>query len=401
MSAKYEKIEVELATRPLLPLPWHFLLVPTIFQPRSQQQNSLCKQKTINTLFSDFLKQSEPSEVFLMWGLVVVLVTLTLWLVLATYLDLPVSSQQSTQGALLGTMLLAEGFNYSCGTSYMQLTKNKNHNFNGGGLLWILLEWTAAPLVAFVIAYLSFVVLRTSLLRHENVEKRVLVFLPIDYGISAGLLYLFIISEVLGNFINVNVLATTVAVVAAATLIRAILSSFVVVSLATKKLDAAKNYRNTTNENTLNNECLEKNQETQEQNGDSKMEEEDVEEILRDFTQMRALDTVYEDQEQGLASLKTVQYTGQQVQSVPESATTKDQSTPFKQVLGSSLNMLVQRRNIQRMEKPRPFENVVKSRDITKSTIHPVIEYDRHTLIRHVLAENMMKWKTASLSRKF
>ncbi|GKU92396.1 hypothetical protein SLEP1_g6129 [Rubroshorea leprosula] len=325
-------------------------------------RSSLCKQKTINTLFSDFLKQSQPSEGFLMWGLVVVLVTLTLWLVLATYLDLPVSSQQSTQGALLGTMLLAEGFNYSCRTSYMQLTKNENHNFNRGGLLWIFLEWTVAPLVAFVIAYLFFVVLKTSLLRHENAEKGVLVFLPIDYGISSGLLCLFIMSEVLGNFINVNVLAATVAVVAA-TLIGAILSLFVVVPLAMKKLDAAKTYKSTTNENTLNNECLEKNQEPQEQYGDLKMDEEDVEEILRDFMQMR-------------------------VQSVPESATTKDQSTPFNQVLGSSPNMLVQRRNCQRMEKPRPFENVVKFiRDITKSTIHPVIEYDRHTLIRHVLAE--------------
>ncbi|GLT68309.1 hypothetical protein SLA2020_405550 [Shorea laevis] len=76
---------------------------------------------------------------------------------------------------------------------------------------------------------------------------------------------------------------------------------------------------------------------------------------------MRVLDTIYGDEEQGLASPKTVQYTEQQVQSVPESATTKDQSTPFKQVLGSSPNML--------------------------STIHPVIEFDRHTLIRHALAE--------------
>lgn len=33
-----------------------------------------------------------------------------LWLAIATYYEIPVSSQKSTQGALLGTMLATEGF---------------------------------------------------------------------------------------------------------------------------------------------------------------------------------------------------------------------------------------------------------------------------------------------------
>ncbi|GLT68308.1 hypothetical protein SLA2020_405540 [Shorea laevis] len=186
MLAKNEKIEVELATRvigksgTLTHLKASIVACLIYFIGAA-----FASKSTINTLFSDFLEQSQPSEGFLMWSLVVVLVTATLWLLLATYLDLPVPSWQSTQGALLGTALVAEGFNY-----LPLWNKNENHNLNGGGLLWILLEWTGAPLVAFVIAYLSFVVLKTSLLRHENAEKRVLVFLPIDCGISAGLLCL-------------------------------------------------------------------------------------------------------------------------------------------------------------------------------------------------------------------
>lgn len=35
-----------------------------------------------------------------------------IWLALATYLELPVSFQQSIQGALLGTILVTEGFSY-------------------------------------------------------------------------------------------------------------------------------------------------------------------------------------------------------------------------------------------------------------------------------------------------
>lgn len=74
--------------------------------------------------------------------------------------------------------------------------QNQNHNFNGGGLVWIVLEWTVAPLIAFLCAFLLFAVMKVSLLRHENSEKRILVFLPIDYGISAGLLCLFLMYQV-------------------------------------------------------------------------------------------------------------------------------------------------------------------------------------------------------------
>lgn len=35
-----------------------------------------------------------------------------IWLALATYLQLPVSSVQSIQGALLGTILVTQGFDY-------------------------------------------------------------------------------------------------------------------------------------------------------------------------------------------------------------------------------------------------------------------------------------------------
>ena len=75
--------------------------------------------------------------------------------------------------------------------------QNDNHNFNGGGLLWIILEWTVAPLLACICAYLLFKLLKAFILRHENPTKRILVFLPIDYGISAGLLCLFLMSQVL------------------------------------------------------------------------------------------------------------------------------------------------------------------------------------------------------------
>ena len=82
-------------------------------------------------------------------------------------------------------------------SQFIFVLQNENHNFNGGGLLWIALEWTLAPLLACAMAFCLFVVLKTSLLRHENAEKRILIFLPIYHGIAAGLLCLFIMYQVL------------------------------------------------------------------------------------------------------------------------------------------------------------------------------------------------------------
>lgn len=74
--------------------------------------------------------------------------------------------------------------------------QSENHNFNGGGLLWISLVWTVAPLIACLCSYIFFKLLRAFLLRSEDAEKRIRIFLPIDYGISTGLLCLFVIFQV-------------------------------------------------------------------------------------------------------------------------------------------------------------------------------------------------------------
>ncbi|KAJ0080738.1 hypothetical protein Patl1_10445 [Pistacia atlantica] len=155
---------------------------------------AFASNSSVNALFSDFLKENQPSEGFLMWTMVVVLISATIWLAIATYMELPVSAQQATQGALLGTILVTEDFDY-----IPLWNKNENHNFNGGGLLWIFLEWTVAPLLACICAGFLFALLKASLLRHENASKRILIFLPIDYGISAGLLCLFLMYQVIAN----------------------------------------------------------------------------------------------------------------------------------------------------------------------------------------------------------
>ncbi|XP_022723744.1 sodium-dependent phosphate transporter 1-like [Durio zibethinus] len=343
---------------------------------------SASNSTTVNALFFNFLKESQPTEGFLMWSMVVVLLTATMWLALATHLELPVSSLQSIQGAMLGTMLVAKGFDY-----LPLWNKNDNHNFNGGGLLWIFLEWTFAPSIACLCACFLFAVLKGSLLRPENAEKRILIFLPIDYGISAGLLCFFIISQVIGNYVDVNRLTVLIAVAGSAS-IGALLSLVVVVPLAMKKLATIQNHRNS-KENTSNIHESVECQETQGQSSGVKLDDDDVDEMLKDFMRRRVLDTVYEEEERCWASLDVIQEPDQ-VQPVSQCSanTGVEQPAPFKQLLKSTPNRLVQTRNFQRMEKTTPIENVIKfMRNMAKSTFSPVLEYDRRTLIRHALAE--------------
>ncbi|KAI9198644.1 hypothetical protein LWI28_019600 [Acer negundo] len=304
------------------------IMACSIYVPGS----ALASNSSVNALFSDFLNENQPSEGFLMWSMVVVLITATIWLAIATYMELPVSTQQATQGALLGTMLVTEGFDY-----LPMWNKNDNHNFNGGGLLWIILEWTVAPLLACICAYILFNLLKAFILRHENPTKRILVFLPIDYGISAGLLCLFLMSQVIENHLaNIPRLAAMVSVTLA-TLIGALLSLAVVVPLAIKKLDATNNYKAAKKKASDKQQCIESQDQISETKGN---DEEDVEDVLKDFMQMRVLDTVYEVEEERSCSASQspdiIQLPEQPPPSVP------DGSAPFKQLLESTPNRLIQ-----------------------------------------------------------
>ncbi|KAG6777187.1 hypothetical protein POTOM_017003 [Populus tomentosa] len=304
-------------------------------------------KSTVDSLFADFLKESQPDAGFLMWSLVVALITAAIWLAVATYWDLPVSSQQSIQSALLGTILVTEGFGY-----IPLWNKSENHNFNGGGLLWISLEWTVAPLIACLCSYVFFKLSRAFLLRSEDAEKRILIFLPIDYGISTGLLCLLVIFQINGNIISINTWLTIVAVLVA-TLVGAMLSLVVMVSLTIKKSNDIPNCRR---------------------------------EFLRQsMKRKRGVGTHhyrirFHDSQQQIQDF-------QQTQSVSQKSST-DQLTQLKQLLESTPNRLVQTRNFQRIEK-RTLTSDASTyiRKFAISIIRPVIEYDRRTLVRHALAE--------------
>lgn len=78
------------------------------------------------------------------------------------------------------------------------IMQDPNHNFNGsGGLLWIFLQCTVARILSCACAFCFFMTIRQLILRHENGERRIFLVLPFYYGISAGLISIFIMDQVL------------------------------------------------------------------------------------------------------------------------------------------------------------------------------------------------------------
>ncbi|KAJ6999254.1 hypothetical protein NC653_010057 [Populus alba x Populus x berolinensis] len=293
-----------------------------------------------------FLKERQPDAGFLMWSLVVALITAAIWLAVATYWDLPVSSQQS---------------NTECPV--------RNHPCHWRFWLHTLME-------------------------QEDAEKRILIFLPIDYGISTGLLCLLVIFQV------------------------------VIVSLTIKKSNDIPNCKSNKKSRSIDHQCVEIQDKTSSIKDDEKNHE-DIEEMLRDFMQTRVLETVYEEEERSWDSPLPDKIHGsqqqiqdfQQTQSVSQKSST-DQLTQFKQLLESTPNRLVQTRNFQRIEKrtltsdASTYIRKICDFDYTpcRSSLFisyhssisffrmiaylnnlvlmlKVIEYDRRTLVRHALAE--------------
>ncbi|KAL3851413.1 hypothetical protein ACJIZ3_013295 [Penstemon smallii] len=323
---------------------------------------------TVNHLLSNFIRENQPSEGFLMWSMVVVLITATIWLALATYFALPVSPQQSIQAALLGTILVTKGFKF-----LPFWNKNGNHNFSGGGLLWIFLEWTIGPMISCACAFCFFVALRKLVLRNENGEKRVFIFLPTYYGIAAGLLCLFIMYQVIPVPMRVYKWTIVIAIVMT-TLIGALLSLLLVVPLARTRIDSTLPSETTTTQQNSNERKI--------QEFDAKDDDGDnFDDAVRDFMQMRVLNTVYEEDERSWGSPQI----SPEIVKILSPQSTMGQSTAFKQLLESTPNQLVQTRNPKRVEKTKNISQFI--RDFANFMFFPVTKCDRETLIRHALAE--------------
>lgn len=139
------------------------------------------------------------------------------------------------------------------------------------------------------------------------------------------------------------------------------------VPLATKKFDTIQKYKEKNTNTSLQHQRVE----IQDQEHSTKVDGDDAEfdDALKDFMQMRVLETVYEEDERSWASPGEVQ---DPEIAQPVSLSTTEQSS-FRQLLESSPNHLVQTKTFQKKNKTTPTESALKFlRYFAKSTFSPV-----------------------------
>ncbi|KAL4204470.1 hypothetical protein AMTRI_Chr01g109980 [Amborella trichopoda] len=285
--------------------------------------------------------------------LLLLLLLPTIWLAVATFMELPVSSQLSIRSALFGTMLITK--------------KDKTIKFHFRAIGQVFAEWALAPFLACVAALCFFGVLKITILRSENAEKKIIVALPFVYGLSTGLLCLFVLYQVLPDIILIKQWQAVVAVLVAAS-IAAILSLFAVVSPSRRKIKISNKM--------IKKADLPKKGMTSTRNDEH---QDQFENALKEYREMRVLHTVYEGEEEEKSNDGGL--------SPPTMSS--DSGKPLKQLLASTPNKLL------RCDDPEDIHNLSKTQTCSnslanfKSRIFSIqgAEYDQNTLVRHALAE--------------
>jgi len=109
----------------------------------------------------------------LMWGMCAVDIATGIWLWLATYIELPVSTTHSTVGGIVGMAIVASG-------AKCVIWNGTQTEFPYiKGVTVIVISWFTSPVISGVISLITFLVARTFVLRSENSTARALLTYPL------------------------------------------------------------------------------------------------------------------------------------------------------------------------------------------------------------------------------
>ena len=141
---------------------------------------------TIRKGIADY-KCFEDQPDLLMYGCMWVVLSVGLWLFLASYLEMPVSTTHSCVGGMVGMAIALGGSN--CVIWYKPLD---TFPFVGG-VSGIVLSWFLSPMFSAIIAATVFQSLRTFVLRHDFKSERINYTYPILIGTTMIINAFFII----------------------------------------------------------------------------------------------------------------------------------------------------------------------------------------------------------------
>eukprot|EP00171_Calliarthron_tuberculosum_P008452 IDg8452t1 len=146
-------------------------------------------KKIIDASVFDPVKSNGSSNgpEILMTGFLVALISSTTWLILATYLSLPVSTTHSIIGSLIGVGIAYRGSAaviwISSGSGFKKLR----------GVVGVILSWVISPVLSGIFAIIVFLLVRHTVLRTKNPVRNGFLFLPLFYGLTIAVTLFFII----------------------------------------------------------------------------------------------------------------------------------------------------------------------------------------------------------------
>lgn len=118
------------------------------------------------------LFENEPE--ILMFGMLCALTAAGIWLIVATYFELPVSTTHSIIGGLVGFALVSKG---SDAVIWHDIDNSKD--FPIKGISAVVISWIFSPVASGIVAAFFFFVVRAAILRHESSFDRAFLFFPI------------------------------------------------------------------------------------------------------------------------------------------------------------------------------------------------------------------------------
>ena len=127
----------------------------------------------------------------LMYGMLCAMLSAGLWLALATFLELPVSTTHSMIGAIIGMSMVAAGAD---SVVWYKAPKGGDNPFPGG-VVSIVLAWIITPMIAALVAALLFVFTKVVVLNARNPFRMSLFLFPLYTFITAWVITYFVIQK--------------------------------------------------------------------------------------------------------------------------------------------------------------------------------------------------------------
>ncbi|GMH34654.1 hypothetical protein BSKO_02515 [Bryopsis sp. KO-2023] len=155
---------------------------------------------TVRKKIADKSAFAEDPEV-LMYGFLCVLLATGIWLLLATFLELPVSTTHSVIGGIIGMSLVAHG---SDAVVWYKYDSSKEALKKFSGVVPVIISWVVSPLLSGIAAAFLFWSIRVFILRSAHSFERALIFFPFLVGITIAVNAYFIIYKGFSRKVKIN-----------------------------------------------------------------------------------------------------------------------------------------------------------------------------------------------------